>query len=146
MTEVSCHNCRGACCKGNPLLVMQLSTAELELMKSNGNNFMTVAEPVDYDREKVIYPAGIQINAKRRTFNWLAERDREYEPLPAGLGRYALVGECKNLATDENGWEYCSIYNERPSVCRDFEEGGQKCRLLRMLSGVDIPLAPDVDN
>lgn len=32
-------------------------------------------------------------------------------------------GEC--IALDENG--YCSIYEYRPMVCKDFERGSQEC-------------------
>jgi Fe-S-cluster containining protein len=116
MSEISCQNCRAACCKGVPLLTMQLTAIEVKFMRAGGNKFQTVAEPLDHDRDKVIYPVGMQIYQERGTFQWIVEKGREYEPLPAGFGRYALVGACKYLATTEDGWEYCSVYEQRPGA------------------------------
>ena len=139
MSEISCENCQAACCKGNPLLIMQLTAEEREFMGRPGNILQRVADPVPYDRDDVIYPAGMQINQERGTLSWLAEAGREYEPLPANYGRYALVGACKYLETDENGWENCGVYEERPEVCRNFEVASPKCQLLRIIQGVDDP-------
>lgn len=124
---------------------MQLTAEELAFMKAGGNRFMTVADPVDHDRQEVLYPAGIQVYPDRNTFSWLAEQGREYEPLAAGFGRYAIVGACKYLATGEGGWEYCSVYEQRPGVCQDFEVGSRKCMELREVHGVsnDSVLLPD---
>ncbi len=142
MTEkLSCHNCEAACCKGNPLLLMNLSPDELGFMKEGGNKFIPVTEPAEHDRDKVIYPAGIQINPGGKSFNWVARVGNEYEPLPAGLGRYALLGDCKYLVTDENGWESCSVYDDRPQVCQDFEMGSPKCLQMREIQGVPLPMA-----
>ncbi|HET7827558.1 MAG TPA: YkgJ family cysteine cluster protein [Candidatus Saccharimonadales bacterium] len=136
--EVSCQNCRAACCKGRPALIMQLSPAELEFMRASGNILQPIEEPVDYDREDARYPIGIaSVDNERRTIRWLFEAGRETEPLPSGMGRYALLGTCKYLETDEAGWERCSVYEDRPQVCRDFEEGSDKCLLLRKLEGLD---------
>src|SRR3989344_6532266 len=137
MSEVSCENCHAACCKGTPLLIMQLSPDELGFMRRPGNVFQTIAEPVNYDREEVIYPAGAEVNQEKGTLRWLAEPGREYEPLLASFGRYALFGACKYLEIDENGWEQCSVYERRPEVCRNFEMAGEKCLLLRMRHGID---------
>jgi Fe-S-cluster containining protein len=137
MAEVSCQNCVAACCKGNPLLTMQLSTEEVAFMRAGGNVFQTVAEPADHDRDDVIYPVGMQVYPDRGTFQWQVERGREHEPLPAGFGRYALVGACKYLETDANGWERCSVYDQRPAVCRNFQLASPKCLTFRIREGVD---------
>jgi Fe-S-cluster containining protein len=108
-------------------------------MQKPGNKFLTIAEPAGRDRAEVIYPSGIQVNQERGTFNWLAERGNEYEPLPAGYGRYALLGACKYLEIDEAGWEYCGVYEDRPEVCRNFETASSKCQVLRIMHAVDPP-------
>lgn len=136
MGEISCQNCEAACCKGNPLLVMELSPPELAFMEEGGNEFQTIATPTQYDRKKVIYPTGMQINTAKGTFNWLAERGKEHQPLRAGFGRYALIGACKYLETDEDGWEKCGAYERRPEVCRNLVEAGLQCVSVRIRSGV----------
>ena len=32
----------------------------------------------------------------------------------------------------------CSVYEDRPSVCREFEVGGQLCRQARELAGLSV--------
>lgn len=133
MSEISCRNCNAACCKGTPFLVMQLSDSELAFMQDSGNVLQIIAEPKDYDRNDVRYPIGAQIHSSRGTLNWLYEKGRECEPLPAGFGRYALIGACKNLTTDEHGWEHCGVYDDRPEVCRNFGVATEKCVQVRLL-------------
>lgn len=104
------------------------------------NKLITVAQPADHDREKVIYPRSYKTdenNPNKRT--WTVEKAREYEPLAAGFGRYILEGTCAYLEVSEEGWERCGVYENRPKVCQDFEMGGEKCRLMRSLRGVDEP-------
>ena len=108
-------------------------------METGGSLLQTVAEPVSYDRNDVIYPIAVNIDAQRKTVRWIAEKDRPYEPLPAGVGRYMLFGTCAFLQTDGAGWEYCGAYENRPGVCRDFEEAGPTCQILRLRQGVDTP-------
>lgn len=139
MSEIACTNCVAACCKGDPLLVMQLTKEELSFMARSGNQFQKIESPKPYDRDDVRYPIGARINPGRRTLNFMYKASSEYEPLPANYGRYALIGACKYLATDDNGWEYCSVYDERPGACQDFEMGGEKCQLIRTLKQVSPP-------
>jgi len=118
---------------------MHLSAEEADFMKAGGNILQAVAEPVDYDRDDVIYPVSMHVYPDKKTFRWVAEKGREYEPLPAGIGRYLLAGACKYLGVDDNGWEFCTVYDRRPQVCSDFEEGSEKCLLRRQVQGVPLP-------
>lgn len=135
----NCQNCQAACCRGYPLLIMSLADEELVFMNRGGNRFQTIEKPAGHDRENVRYPAGAYIYPEKGTIQYIYEAGRSTEPLPANYGRYALLGDCQYLATDQNGWEYCSVYEERPQVCRDFEMGSPKCLSLRLLAGVDQP-------
>jgi Fe-S-cluster containining protein len=111
---------------------MTLTEEERLQMEGVGTVLHTIAEPVDYDRDDVVYPAGWAIDPKKRTMRMVVEPGRETEPLAAGLGRYSMFGACGNLVT-VLGQEQCRIYENRPQVCRDFEMGGEKCDLFRML-------------
>lgn len=120
-------------------MVISLTLLELSFMLKGGNKLLTVAQPVDYDRDKVIYPISWEQNPTTGQVKFFAEKGREFEPLAAGLGRYILQNDCVYLAEEESGWRYCSVYDERPAVCRDFVVGDQPCRTMRVLRGVDIP-------
>jgi len=138
--EISCENCTAACCKGDPFIIMQLSKRELKFMKRPGNQFQTIVKPADHVQTNARYPVEAVINRERNTVQWVYMKGRETEPLPAGMGRYALVGACKYLEKDENGSEYCGVYERRPQVCQDFEMGSPNCETLRELAGVPIPV------
>lgn len=125
MSETGCHNCYGACCIGPQ--TMQLTLAEKEQMESAGSLFQTIAEPADHDREKVRYPIDFIVDKARNSIRWMYKADRPFEPLPAGYGRYMLIGACGNLLSSGQ----CGIYDDRPQVCRDFVENGSKCVLMR---------------
>lgn len=133
MSENLCMSCTGACCKGP--ITMSLDADEYEMMIEAGTELKTIAEPVDHDREEVIYPAGWAVDPKKRTMRMMVEEGNKYEPLAAGLGRYTMFGTCGNLK-EILGVEQCSIYDTRPQVCRDFEMGGPKCLLIRQLHGL----------
>jgi Fe-S-cluster containining protein len=118
---------------------MSLSPEEHRQMAEAGTTLMTVAEPADHDREQVPYPASWEINPGSNTpVKMILEPGSEYEPLAAGLGRYTMWGKCGNLLSSitVDGRPQCGIYEQRPQVCRDFERGGPKCNLLRMLKMV----------
>jgi len=110
---------------------MELDVFEKTRLEAAGSILQTVASPEAYDREEVVYPVSMQINQDRGTISWLAEKGREYEPLRANYGRYMLMGACGNLRTSPEDWQFCAIYESRPKVCRDFEEGGATCLLMR---------------
>ena len=135
--EISCDNCRAVCCKGDPFLIMQLSDDELAFMQTSGNTFQTIETSVDYNRKDARYPIGGRIDQVRRTIRWIYEIGHETEPLPAGFGRYAMVGTCSNLMVTESGVEICGVYEARPQVCRDFAVASEKCVQLRQINGVE---------
>lgn len=135
MSEISCHNCTAACCKGPE--IMELTAEELDFMEEGGNTLFTIAKPADHDRNDIPYPYGLDLSQDAPEL--LFAKDHPYEPLNAGLGRYMLLETCAYLETSPEGWERCSVYAERPAVCRNFEMAGHKCRLMRMNAGVDEP-------
>lgn len=141
MGEVNCQSCSAACCKGPE--TMELTLEEASFMLRGGNTLITIAQPDDHDRENILYPQGWQMAPDDPTNPRLAQplvlKGSEFEPLAAGLGRYTLWGTCKYLETDTDGWERCGAYDQRPNVCKDFPVGSQKCRLMRVMAGVDEP-------
>jgi Fe-S-cluster containining protein len=106
------------------------------MMIAAGTDLRTIAEPVDYDRDDVPYPAGWSIDREKGTMRFMVDRKNPNEPLAAGLGRYTMFGTCGNL-TEILGVEQCGIYDNRPKVCQDFEMGGPKCLQLRQMAGVE---------
>ena len=140
MSEINCKNCQAACCRANE--IVSLTLEEASFMLRGGNKLITVAQPSDHDREKVLYPRGHELDEETGRIIFFAEKGNEYEPLAAGLGRYVLTTDCAYLRTDESGWDYCGAYDERPKVCSDFEVGGEKCQIMRVLRGVDpVPVS-----
>ncbi len=137
--KISCDNCQAACCKGP--ITMDLATDEFEFMRDGGGLFHTIEEPANYDREQVRYPVSFTINKLRNTIQFFAETGNEYKPLPAGVGRYMLVGSCGYLIADSRGREYCSVYEskDRPVICGSFEEAGPKCVRVRLLRKIPDP-------
>lgn len=107
-------------------------------MIRGGTQLVTVEQPAPYYRDKVIYPEGINIDPENGTMQWLSQKGNEYNTLKAGFGRYVMIQSCGYLRTDENGWEHCGAYDERPQTCQDFEVGGKTCQLFRILRGADL--------
>jgi Fe-S-cluster containining protein len=133
MSEVSCQNCTAACCKGPE--IMEMDAKDAKFMRDGGNLLAAIAEPVDYDRDDVLKPIGM--NFEKGTV--VVADGQEYEPLKAGLGRYMLLGDCVYLETTPEGSQQCGVYENRPAICRGFEMGGDKCRTIRVNTGVDEP-------
>lgn len=134
MSEISCNNCQAACCQGNTLI--KLSRTELKFMEKGGNTFITVAKPKKRDRENVAYPQGYEIDEDGKQ-QLIYRKGHETYPLQRDYGRYLMLGECAYLAVDDSGWQHCSVYEDRPAACSEFEVGSYACRLLRVINGVD---------
>lgn len=133
--EINCHNCIGACCRGP--ITMDLSNQELEFMRRPGAILQTVVGPDTIYREQARYPYDYIVDDVKETIRFLLDPSDPYKPLPAGVGRYMLIGKCGYLKEDEDGWEYCSAYEQRPQVCKDFVEGSLSCQEVRQFAGVD---------
>lgn len=133
MSEVNCSECSAACCKGSTTI--ELSASEYEQMSQAGTDFLVVAEPVDFDRDNIVYPSGnFEINEKSQVAINLEEVTR-VEPLAADLGWYVMLGECANLRRFM-GREIRGIYPTRPDACRAFQVGEFTCLLLRNQAGI----------
>lgn len=50
-------------------------------------------------------------------------------------------GCCENLGGMIREHVGCTIYNERPKVCHDFDAGSDRCRAYRRMYGVEPPLS-----
>jgi Fe-S-cluster containining protein len=112
---------------------MEFNADDYAFMKLGGNVLIPIAEPVGYDRNDVFKPIGIDFDRGTAIF----AEGHEYELLKAGIGRYMLLGECVYLKTSAEGVEQCGVYEYRPTICRDFEMGGDMCRHIRVNAGVD---------
>lgn len=53
----------------------------------------------------------------------------------AGLFADTLVCQCACLVLDSRAT--CSIYDARPSACRELERGGEECRVFRARLGLE---------
>jgi Fe-S-cluster containining protein len=85
----------------------------------------------------------------RVSFYWA-----EAEPLPAALTRplgrwYACMAgteqpqpRCAALAGEIGGPVACTVYDQRPSPCRELQPGDDKCRRARARHGLPPGLAP----
>ena len=58
-----------------------------------------------------------------------------------GKEHYLLEEDCANLGTNEKGQRVCTIYDERPGVCREFKEGGYNCITFRNARMLQKPAA-----
>lgn len=115
---------------------MQLSPAEHAQMVSSGSEFLTIATPVDYDRNDVIYPSSFLVDSRTDEPRIDPDENHSTAPLPARMGRYMLRGTCGNLVSFL-GRETCNIYTSRPEICRDFVVAGPTCLFLRQMRDVD---------
>jgi Fe-S-cluster containining protein len=55
-------------------------------------------------------------------------RTRYRVPLSQSIGWFMVVGACYNLNDDGT----CSVYESRPSACRDFAAGSEGCKDVRI--------------
>lgn len=59
------------------------------------------------------------------------------------LPRNMENGHCANLDGAIGNHVSCTIYNERPKVCHDFEAGSDRCHEYRRIYGVEPPLSDE---
>lgn len=140
MSEISCRNCESACCKPSIAApyILQLTDKELAFMEASGNKLVAVVDPVKYERDDAPYPTTVWLNKSGDVE--LATEDDETWHLPAGFGRYIMIGACGYLTTDINNHEQCSVYIQRPQACRDFQVGSLACMKMREIHEVPLPL------
>jgi hypothetical protein len=120
--EYGCNTCVAACCKKG--VRMPLSPAEVSFMEAGGTVLEEVVPAVDPGRRRV------------RLLPLLTVRT------PGSEGVYELQNDCGYKGTDpDSGQQICNAYNDpgRPEICGDFDEGGFRCRTMRVEVGVDGP-------
>jgi|GEM_PF-1641717 Fe-S-cluster containining protein len=136
MSELSCKSCTAACCKGPE--VMELTESEAAFLEAGDSQLLPITAPVNFLRDRVAYPQAVKIDqVTGEVTPVFAKGEEDERSLASGVGRYMLVGSCGYLMTDAQGWEYCSVYADRPRVCREFEVGGEDCHRIRALHGID---------
>lgn len=73
-------------------------------------------------------------------FTTEAERDLERIPRhlvePGGGGLRCDGDRCAALVGDVGRWTACSIYEDRPLVCRACEPGDEACTIARLAAGM----------
>jgi len=139
--EISCRNCKAACCKGPRS--MQLTAEEAARLRKVGTNLWKADNASAAHEVKEIYPLKIDLT---RGIVYLDQVD-ESGPRAADAARYILLGECGNLRTDPSGWQYCGAYDQRPNDCVSLGVADTKCRVIRMFHDVDLITIPhDIPN
>lgn len=127
-TVDNCNQCNpSACCMGR--LVIQLTDREADLMRTTGNRLFTHVASAPHIREDTPHPIGMTVINGIPQFD--VDPNNPTEPLPAHQGRYIMPDRCSNLGTDLLGRTICTIYEERPMACVDFQAGSQQCHQMQ---------------
>jgi Fe-S-cluster containining protein len=139
--ESLCQSCVGACCRGSWLV---LDSSEAEHLRVGGTKLSVVMaefvlrdlidsrKTIDLRLEalKALYkttPADDPLREKifsTASIIFELDKDQEY---------YEMSGSCGYL--DENG--RCSSYEDRPTICREFEPGESACMNFRHKAGIE---------
>lgn len=136
--DVTCATCVGACCVGPR--TFPLTNEERDLMLGADTELWTVVRPMPFYRRDAPFPK-VGLGFEPNDPDAFIEKVKEQgvtNPLEANKGLYLMLGRCGNLETVD-GQQVCAVYDERPEVCRSFEEGGNDCLQVRLESGVDKP-------
>ena len=96
--KLNCCNCKAACCSN--MIFPGITEAEISVL----------GEVTAYYTNTLAFRA--------------EERKGLYVVTDLLTGKLAakLVGQCQNLQDNK-----CTVYENRPRHCRDFQEGGEKC-------------------
>lgn len=111
----SCATCPAACCRKN--VRMPLTDNEVEFMRLGGTELERLTSE--------------QIRGERirRALGMAVTHD------------YRLATDCGYLVQDDKGQMSCIAHEneERPRICREFQENSYSCHVLRCRSGVEEP-------
>lgn len=119
MEMISCSDCNGACCRGDTIL--PLNSSEADLLRRAGARLGNPLEPgVDYTKR-----------SNRKTIKDTELRNAARE-LRSGQELYLRNGDCPLLTPEGD----CSIYAERPDICREIKVGGFACKQMREFQGI----------
>lgn len=123
MSEVSCSNCKGACCLRGAAL--RLTAPERDFLEEGGAHLLEVSPPPESD------PIA-DLLGKFGSNVVLASGSSEPR------GTYVLNSDCGYLEKDGD-WPTCKVYDDerRPQVCKRFTVGSPACHEVRVLRGVD---------
>lgn len=111
-TEVSpnCISCNGSCCRD--MTFPGISEAEISILTLN--KYISIYQYIGVESETTFLKANeVGIHIIRTKYGNCLK----------------IVGECGNLKEG-----LCSIYEQRPRGCRDFELGSQNCKILYLSS------------
>ncbi|MBC7581796.1 YkgJ family cysteine cluster protein [Aeromicrobium sp.] len=140
MKEIACNTCSGVCCIGPRAL--ELTDAERDQLAAAGTALIQIVIAAKHTRPAAPYPAaGIPLNPERPDiFQRRMLAAGETAPLKANHGLHIMLGRCGNLVRDDStGQEVCGAYDDRPGICREFEEAGPRCAEMRQEAGIDDP-------
>lgn len=102
--ESLCASCIGACCMAKT--IMELSPQEAEYMQDAGTDLQVLS------KQEVKAISG----------------GRKAPKPDRGSSYYMLTSDCGNLDQETR---QCGDYENRPNVCREFDEGSYQCGRMR---------------
>lgn len=92
----------------------------------------------------LVVPAGKNGSHKLPAYWEIYPDDAPDEPpILRIMPRDAENGHCVNLDGELGKKVGCSVYDVRPSACRDFEEGSDRCREYRRMYGIEPQLSEE---
>ena len=106
-----CFNCVGSCCKPE----VDLSRNEYEQLKEKGHGLAMQTRTDIFIIDNPNYE-------KRRGF---------LNEMYASMFAILTKGEDGFCLLLDRNTRLCSIYNDRPKACRDFESNGPRCKNLK---------------
>jgi len=73
---------------------------------------------------------------RREIDEWLSARQINYVWSPDGE-TWAIRARCPSLSVNNRCWLHTMDENTKPLICKAFENGGEACRKLREIAGVE---------
>lgn len=124
--EISCSNCRAACCRAGAALI--LDSSEYQIHRA-AMGLRTVVKPARTAQKAVIKSEGIDENGDKYP-------KRAVMDIPPGAGFFVMTQDCGRLDSNYS----CTVYEKRPRACANYEVGSVECIMARVAVGVDLDL------
>lgn len=132
--EVSCANCRAACCRSGSLLI--LSSSEHQRHRA-AMKLKTMTKPRDYPQAAIVQAEGVDASGRKYPIPTRMN-------LPRNHGLYLMEQDCAHIGDDFG----CEIYDapHRPQSCASYEVGSEACLAARAAMGIEIDLVEIAEN
>jgi Fe-S-cluster containining protein len=130
MAEVTCETCVAACCRAGSTIM--LTTIELQRHR-RAMTIKPLIKPQAYRQEVSVTADEIRENGEHAPVDTTLS-------VPPHHGMYVFLLDCKHLEesrADSGENKHCTVYEERPAACRNFEPGSSACLSARAKFGVD---------